>query len=138
MLPKEKLSDQKCTHCDQDGCNYRTCPHKGTRWYNIPPIGKTFSKQHYRSKDKQYLPCLYCTVCKSWRYIALGGHLAKDHNAWQAKKDAASSTEATTPHANVASTLPTSDHRVTFADTVSLAETDLHFDASDLDGFLWG
>lgn len=138
VFPKEKLSDQKCTHCDQEGCNYRTCPHKGTRWYNIPPIGKTLSKQHYRSKDKQYLPCLYCTICKSWRYIALGGHLAKDHDAWQAKKDAASSTAATTPHANVASTLPTSDHRVTFADTVSLAETDLHFDASDLDGFIWG
>ena len=135
---KEKSSGQKCTHCNQDGCNYNTCPHKGTRWYNIPPIGNIFSKQHYRSKDKQYLPCLWCTVCKAWRYTALGGHLAKDHNAWKAKKDAASSTTTTTNHANVASTPSASDHQVTFADTVSLAETDLHFDASDLDGFIWG
>ena len=134
----DKSKEQKCTHCDQDGCSYHTCPHKATRWYNIPPTGNTFSKLHYRAKDKKSLPCLWCTTCKSWRYTVLGGHLAKDHAAWKAKKDAASSTAADTPLASMASDAPTSARQVTFADTVSLAETDLHFDASDLDGFIWG
>ena len=136
--PVDKSSDQKCTHCDQDGCSYDKCPHKATRWYNIPPTGNVFSKLHYRAKDKKSLPCLWCSICKSWRYKALGGHLAKDHDAWKAKKDAAASTTTDTPLATMASTPPTSDRQVTFADTVSLAETDLHFDASDLDGFIWG
>ncbi len=136
--PVDKSSDQKCTHCDQDGYSYDKCPHKATRWYNIPPTGNVFSKLHYRAKDKKSLPCLWCSICKSWRYKALGGHLAKDHDAWKAKKDAAASTTTDTPLATMASTPPSSDRQVTFADTVSLAETDLHFDASDLDGFIWG
>ena len=39
---KEKSSGQKCTHCDQDGCNYNTCPHKGLVGTTSLPLA-TFS-----------------------------------------------------------------------------------------------
>ena len=112
-----KSSGQKSSHCNHDRCNYNKYPHKGTHWYNIPPIGITISKLHYCAKEKS-LSHLWCTIYKSWYYSTLCDHLGSGHDALKTSKDAASSTPP--PLANVATTLFTSTHQVTFAETISL------------------
>ena len=84
---KQKGSGKKdiirCNICDVKGHKASECPHKGIRWYKVPPVNNQF-KRHHAPFGQGPKPITWCTICNSWRYDEDGGHFAKDHETWKA------------------------------------------------------
>eukprot|EP00957_Ditylum_brightwellii_P115645 8821003-Ditylum_brightwellii.AAC.2 len=80
MQFKSGDGNAQCYHCDEKDHTKNGCPHKDTKWYEVPPKNNSCKRMYCTEYGSKLVT--HGTTCDAWNYDSTECHLAKNHTQY--------------------------------------------------------